>query len=132
MLVDGTDTCRKCGIKIDSKITPLGSFYCSYCGSVIATGMQICPECGKEDVDLNSYQDIGCSEEAKKAANISLIAGIVGIFIFGLPGGILAVFQGNKALKLGYTGVKTTIGIVLGIIDIIFWAIIMLSRCSTY
>jgi hypothetical protein len=52
------------------------------------------------------------------AATGSLVCGIIGLFVAGLSLGIIAIVQGNKAKKLGYTGGKATAGIVLGIIDI--------------
>ena len=63
----------------------------------------------------------------ESAAKVSLICGIIGLFAFGLIVGIFAVLQGRKAKSLGYTGVKATVGIVLGIIGIVGWAIFLIS-----
>ncbi|MDR0914823.1 MAG: zinc-ribbon domain-containing protein [Oscillospiraceae bacterium] len=60
------------------------------------------------------------------AATGSLVCGIIGLFVAGLIMGIIAIVQGNKAKKLGYTGGKATAGIVLGIIDIACMVLFMI------
>jgi len=60
-----------------------------------------------------------------------MICGIVGFFIAGLILGIIAIVQGRKAKQLGYPGGRATIGYVLGIIDVVAWAIIMFYWFST-
>ena len=67
---------------------------------------------------------------ANRAANDSLVYGIVGIFILGFILGIIAIVEGNKANSLGYVGGKATAGIVLGIIDIIGSIIISILLVS--
>jgi hypothetical protein len=73
------------------------------------------------------YQQVIQQNEqaAKKAANTSLTCGIVGLFFAGLIFGIIAISQGNKAKRLGYTGKNASTGITLGIISIIAWALIV-------
>ncbi|QCU78044.1 hypothetical protein E7744_07480 [Citricoccus sp. SGAir0253] len=55
--------------------------------------------------------------EAEKAAQMSLILGILGLFFFGLVLGPIAIIQANKAEKLGKAA---TAGKVLGWIDTIW------------
>jgi len=78
---------------------------------------------GQNDYYHDQYQE----RAATRAANISLVCGIVGFFIGGLILGIIAVMQGNKARRFGYPGGKATVGIVLGAIDIIAWAILVFA-----
>jgi uncharacterized Tic20 family protein len=58
--------------------------------------------------------------EAEKAAQMSLICGILGLFFFGIILGPIAIIQANKAEKLGKAA---TAGKVLGWIDAIFGVI---------
>jgi uncharacterized Tic20 family protein len=55
--------------------------------------------------------------EAEKASQVSLICGIVGLFLFGIILGPIAIVQATKAEKLGKAA---TAGKVLGWIDTIF------------
>ena len=73
------------------------------------------------------YLDEHHERAANSAATASLVCGIIGFFIAGLILGIVAIVQGNKAKRLGYPGGKATVGVVLGVIDIIIWAIIMVT-----
>ena len=57
------------------------------------------------------------------AATTSLVCGIVGLFFLGIALGIIAIVQGNRAKKLGYPGGKATAGIVLGILDLVGFAL---------
>ena len=61
----------------------------------------------------------------------SMVLGIVGLFIFGLPCGILAIIfavLSKKKIKSG----KATAGLVLGIIDVAAWALIMAFGASMF
>ena len=44
---------------------------------------------------------------------------------------MIAITQGRKAKRLGYVGAKATVGIVLGVIDIVAWAIIVILMFNT-
>ena len=79
----------------------------------------------------NQYLDEYHERLATRAANMSLVCGIIGFFIGGLILGIIAIVQGNKAKRLGYPGGRATVGLVLGIIDVIAWAIIVYVMFST-
>jgi uncharacterized Tic20 family protein len=50
-------------------------------------------------------------QEGEKAARISLILGIVGLFVLGIVLGPLAIMQSKKAERLGH---KATAGMILG------------------
>ena len=72
------------------------------------------------------YYGLPLPHPGDSAASASLVCGIIGIFFFGLILGIIALVQGAKAKKLGYTGGKATAGIVLGVIDLVGWAVLLL------
>ena len=62
----------------------------------------------------------------------SLVLGIIGLFLFGVIAGVLAIVFGALARKeidrdptLGGHGMATA-GLVLGIIGVVLWAIIIL------
>lgn len=57
------------------------------------------------------------SDEGAKKAKLSLILGIVGLFVFGIVLGPIAIVQANRAESLG---AKATGGKVLGWIDLLF------------
>lgn len=59
----------------------------------------------------------GVSPEAGKARTTSLVLGIIGLFIFGIILGPLAIMQANKAERLG---ARATAGKVLGMVCTIF------------
>lgn len=56
--------------------------------------------------------------EGEKAAQLSLILGLVGLFFAGMIMGPLAIWQAGKAEKLG---VRATPGKVLGWVSTILW-----------
>jgi hypothetical protein len=53
------------------------------------------------------------------AATASLVCGIIGLVLGNFILGIIAIIQGNKALRLGFPDGKAKAGKILGIIDII-------------
>ncbi|MCU1574922.1 MAG: hypothetical protein JWO93_3004 [Micrococcaceae bacterium] len=57
------------------------------------------------------------SPEASKAKTISLVLGIIGLFLLGIVLGPIAIMQANKAERLGE---RATAGKVLGWICTIF------------
>lgn len=59
----------------------------------------------------------GSSADGQSKAKSALIIGIIGLFVFGIILGPIAIVQANKAESLG---TKATGGKVLGWIDLIF------------
>lgn len=62
-------------------------------------------------------QQQAAKSEGQSAATLSLVFGIVGIFVFGFIFGPLAIWQASKAEKLG---APATAGKVFGWIDCVF------------
>lgn len=75
------------------------------------------------------YGQGGRSLEGEKAAQLSLILGIVGLFFAGLILGPLAIWQAGKAEKLG---VPATAGKVLGWISAILWLLGLVSGVAIF
>lgn len=69
------------------------------------------------------YQDPYRSIEGEKAAQLSLILGIVGLFVAGIILGPLAIWQAKKAERLG---VPATAGKVLGWINVVLYGLAIL------
>jgi hypothetical protein len=94
----------------------------------------ICPDCGTQNPPNNSYcsncgRPIGAGAKERKKSTItgagvaSLVTGILGLFVFSIILGpialVLGVIASDKKDKLGRAG------LILGIIDIITWAILI-------
>jgi len=104
--------CPKCGTMQDDKAQ-----FCMSCGTNIANTQQSSQQSFQQSFQQDYQQT---AQPGNGAATVSLICGIVGLFFFGLILGIIAIIQGNSARKQGYVGAKATIGIVLGILDVVF------------
>lgn len=70
-------------------------------------------------------------EEKKGLSIASMILGIVGFIIFALPCGILAIIFSILGKKKGGKGFATA-GLILGIIDVIFGLIAIVTAISTF
>ena len=85
---------------------------CRYCGRDLATGsIQVAQFSNSPKVGLQ------VSSGAKALAVISIVCGIVGLIVFGIPLGVIALACGIPALAMGAQGGKA--GIILGILDIV-------------
>ena len=99
---------------------------CRFCGTVLNTqlaGQEIPPALEKQ---INSQ------------ANTALWCGIIGLFICGLILGIVAITNGNKAIRaLGqypqYVGPrgKANAGRIMGWIGVVGWALILIARIGS-
>ena len=69
------------------------------------------------------------NEEKKGMSIASMVLGIVGLVIFALPCGILAIIFSILGKKKGGKGFATT-GLVLGIIDAVFGVIAIISSVA--
>jgi hypothetical protein len=61
---------------------------------------------------------------AKTLGNLSVICGVIGLLVFGIPLGIIAVLTGIPALSMNASSGKA--GIILGVVDIVL-ALLILS-----
>jgi hypothetical protein len=107
--------CPNCRAQI-----PAGSLVCSYCRAITS------PDGIYHGPKVNA-----------PGAVSSLVFGILGLLICGVIFGALAISNSNKAKRamasdptLGGSGLATA-GLVLGIIDLIGWAIILFVRLGS-
>ena len=68
-------------------------------------------------------------EEKKSMSIASMVLGIVGLILFALPCGILAIIFSILGKKKGGKGFATA-GLVLGIIDVVFGVIAIVSATA--
>jgi hypothetical protein len=112
---------------------PPGLMRCPRCGNAIAMGSDICPMCRAITSPDGLYHGPKITAPGATAA---LVCGIIGLFFCGVILGIVAIVKGNEAKRsiasdptYGGGGMATA-GIVLGILDLIGWAIFLLVRLS--
>ena len=112
---------------------PPGLVACPSCRVPFAIGSPICPACRMITSPDGIYH--GPKINAPGAVQ-SLVLGIVGFFICGVVFGPIAISKANSAKAamssdptLGGEGLATA-GMVMGIIDLVAWAIIMLVKMS--
>lgn len=112
---------------------PPGYMTCPNCRTAIMVGTQVCPSCRAITTPDGLYHGPKVNAPGAVAA---LVCGIIGLFVCGLILGIVAITKANAAKRaiegdptLGGGGMATA-GMVLGVIDLIAWAIIIVVRVS--
>ena len=114
---------------------PPGLMRCPACGNAIAIGSDICPMCRAITSPDGIYHGPKITAPGATAA---LVCGIIGLFICGVILGIVAIVKGNEAKRAIASdptyggGGMATAGIVLGILDLVGWAIILMMRLSAH
>lgn len=111
--------------------------YCRNCGKELAENNQFCTYCGVRRGSQSEYASPALSPEGKGAAVSALVWGIVAVVVCQLPlGFIFGIIGQNKvreAEKMGIENgmvkagrVMSLIGLIVGIIMTVFWAIFLL------
>lgn len=132
----GTEGCANAPLKRLDDVAPaqalrLGFKKCGACNSEIMESDQICPYCNSITSPDGIYH--GPTENAPGAVS-SMVFGIVGLLFCGLIFGIVAISKSRSAKQHidsdpRYTGGgMATAGLVLGIIDLVAWALIVLVQ----
>ena len=110
---------------------PPGLMRCPRCGNTLAVGVQICGICRAITTPDGLYN--GPKVRAPGAV-ASLVCGIIGLFLFGVILGIIAISMSMKAKRAiaadpmyGGGGLATA-GLVLGIIDLIGFVVVLMMR----
>lgn len=128
--------------------------FCSQCGSKLNEGAMFCPNCGtavnqngaqnqvnNQAQQINNQQqnyNNGTQTGMQKTNGLavaSLVCSLVGLFIFPLIFGILAVCFSvvgkRRILEFNEKGKgMATAGLVIGILDIIWWFICFVLACA--
>lgn len=110
---------------------PTGMAYCPHCNEIISREDEVCVHCRKVTTPDGQYH--GPKRNAPDAV-ASMVWGIVGLFFCGLILGIVAISKSNSAKKAIEAdpclsgGGYATAGMVLGIIDLVFWGLWMIMR----
>lgn len=102
--------------------------FCSKCGNQLNRDDKFCSKCGQSSIEAppNNQQNIdnsNASNTTNSMALASIICAIIGLFIFGIPLGIISLILGIMAHKqavISRSSTKmATWAIILGVIDII-------------
>jgi hypothetical protein len=112
---------------------PPGMMQCPHCRAAIPWGTPVCTFCRMVTSPDGVYHGPMINAPGAAAA---LTYGIIGLFICGIIFGPLAISKANAAKRAiaenptyGGGGMATA-GLVLGILDVVAWAIIVMVRLS--
>jgi len=110
-----------------------GMMHCPHCSAAILAGSPFCSFCRAATSPDGIYHGPLINAPG---ATASLVYGILGLIICGVVFGPLAISKANAAKRsiaenpIYGGGGMATAGMVLGIIDLIAWAIIVMFRLS--
>src|SRR5262245_44228671 len=110
---------------------PPGMVYCAHCGRLVSAARSVCSYCRAV---TNPHVRDRASGASAPGAVAALVYGLIGLFICGVIFGPIALIksaEARQAIAQDPTldgGGLATAGLVLGIIDIVAWAMIMLAR----
>jgi hypothetical protein len=111
---------------------PPGMMYCRQCGNLVSTARAVCSYC--RAVTASPAANRTATGGTAPGATAALVFGLVGLFICGVIFGPIALMKSSEARQAIANdpsldgGGMATAGLVLGIIDLVLWAIIMVAR----
>jgi len=112
---------------------PPGMMACPTCKRAISIGDPFCSACKSVNSPDGIYHGPRTSAPGAVAA---LVYGIIGLVICGVILGPLAISKGNGAKRamaenptLGGGGLATA-GVVLGVIDLVMWALVLVAKLA--
>lgn len=112
---------------------PPGMMFCPHCRSVIPLGAPLCAVCRAITTPDGVYRGPPMTAPGAVA---SLVCGIIGLLLCGVVLGPIAIAQASSARRaiamdprLSGGGMATA-GLVLGILDLVGWAIVVMLRLS--
>ena len=112
---------------------PAGYMACPDCHVAILLGTEICPACKAITTPDGLYH--GPTSVAPGAVP-ALVMGIIGLFLFGVILGPIAIAKGSSARKTVASDPRLTgsglalAGIVLGVLDVIGWVTVIAMKAS--
>jgi hypothetical protein len=114
-------------------MAPPGLMYCNQCRALLPIGAPMCANCQAFTSPDNMYHGPRMNAPGAVA---SLVCGIIGLLICGIVFGPIAIAQSSQAKRaiaadptLGGGGMATA-GLILGILDLVGWAIVLLLNLS--
>jgi hypothetical protein len=120
--------------RVAVSVAPAGMMPCPHCGQMISLGTPFCAFCRGITSPDGLYH--GPLTNAPGAV-ASLVFGIIGLFVCGIIFGPIAISKANQAKRdiaanptYGGGGLATA-GLVMGIIDIVAWAFLLVARASS-
>ncbi|MFX1324008.1 MAG: zinc-ribbon domain-containing protein [Promethearchaeota archaeon] len=116
--------------------------YCKYCGKEINDSWNVCPNCGKALKDIKSFnnkQDMFHNRHIQLVqigpgnsfGALALVGGIIGVFFLGFIFGIIAMIFGGIGISKDLKKGMAIGGLILGIIDLMYWFAMLLFIFNT-
>lgn len=102
--------------------------YCTKCGKELMDEAVICPNCGCAVAGINVNNGMASNQQiGESKASTAFMLSVIGLFVCGFLG-IIGIAKANESKN--YTGgefcPKAKKAFVIGIIDVVGWALILM------